>query len=191
MLKKRQNEVKRNIFLYDKVKKNIAGEVLKYNSKNFHWLNKKLDLELTMKEMGKLFLKKNLIKKILKKTEKQYQNAACGQKTISKEWKFGWNKKLGPERTKNEMGKPIRKNRIDKIEKTFKIKVKLPHVKRTTIEKPNFCSNTVFSLYFGIRAKKKFTPQYDSLFRSTSYFSVTKITTPIWLQKSWKCVNRS
>ena len=40
MLKKRQNEVKRNIFLFDEVK-NIAGQVLTYNSKSFHWLNKK------------------------------------------------------------------------------------------------------------------------------------------------------
>ena len=31
----------------------------------------------------------------------------------------------------------------------------MPHVnKKTTTEKPNFCSNTVFSLYFKIRAKK-------------------------------------
>ena len=47
-------------------------------------------------------------------------------------------------------------NPIRKIEKkTVKIRVKLPHVnKKTTTEKPNFCSNTVFSLYFKIRAKK-------------------------------------
>ena len=36
MLKKRQDEVKRNIFLFDEVKKNIAGQVLTYNSNNFH-----------------------------------------------------------------------------------------------------------------------------------------------------------
>ena len=43
-----------------------------------------------------------------------------------------------------------------KRKKTVKIKVKqkqLPHV-RTTSEKANFCSNTVFSLYLKIRAKK-------------------------------------
>ena len=47
------------------------------------------------------------------------------------------------------------KNPIQKIEKTVNIKVvKLPHVnKKTTSEKANFCSNTVFSLYFKIRAK--------------------------------------
>ena len=49
----------------------------------------------------------------------------------------------------------LEKKTIQKIEKTVKIKVKLPHVnKKTTSEKANFCSNTVFSLYFKFRAKK-------------------------------------
>ena len=49
----------------------------------------------------------------------------------------------------------LENNPIQKIEKIVKIRVKLPHVnKKTTTEKPNFCSNTVFSLYFKIRAKK-------------------------------------
>ena len=49
----------------------------------------------------------------------------------------------------------LEKNSIQKIEKTVKIKVKLPHVnKKTTSEKANFCSNTVFSLHFKFRAKK-------------------------------------
>ena len=56
-------------------------------------------------------------------------------------------------------------------------------IRKKTSEKTNFCSKTVFSLYFW----KKFTPQIHLLFRSTSYFGVN-ITTPIWLQKSWKCV---
>ena len=52
------------------------------------------------------------------------------------------------------LGKPLRKTLIQKIEKTEKIKVKLPHVnKKITNEKTNFCSNTAFSLYFKIRAK--------------------------------------
>ena len=42
-----------------------------------------------------------------------------------------------------------------KTEKRVKIKVKLPHVnKKTTSEKANFCSNTIFSLLFKIGAKK-------------------------------------
>ena len=39
--------------------------------------------------------------------------------------------------------------------KTVKIRVKLPHVNKKPLPRnPNFCSNTVFSLYFKIRAKK-------------------------------------
>ena len=38
-------------------KKNIAGQVLTYNSKNFHWLNKNVDLERTMNGLGKQFRK--------------------------------------------------------------------------------------------------------------------------------------
>ena len=49
----------------------------------------------------------------------------------------------------------LEKNPIQKLEKTEKIKAKLPHVnKKTTSEKANFCSNTGFSLYFKFRAKK-------------------------------------
>ena len=47
----------------DEIKKNIAGHVLTYNSKNFHWLNKQLELERTMSELGKPFLKKSDEKK--------------------------------------------------------------------------------------------------------------------------------
>ena len=47
-----------------------------------------------------------------------------------------------------------KKNPIHKIEKTVKIKRKMAHVnKKTTSERANFCSNTVFSLYFKIRAQ--------------------------------------
>ena len=53
----------------------------------------------------------------------------------------------------NGLEKPLRKKSNPK--KRVKIKVKLPHVnKKTTSEKTNVCSNTVFSLYFKIRAKK-------------------------------------
>ena len=33
-----------------------------YNSKNFHWLDKKLDQEQTMSELGKPFLEKSVDK---------------------------------------------------------------------------------------------------------------------------------
>ena len=49
----------------------------------------------------------------------------------------------------------LEKNPIKKIDIKAKIKVKLPHVnKKITREKAKFCSNSVFSLYFKIRAKK-------------------------------------
>ena len=61
------------------------------------------------------------------------------QKTRSKT-DYGW---IG----KNHLKKFDPKNR-----KTVKIKVKLPHVNKKPLA--NFCSNTVFSLYFKFRAKK-------------------------------------
>ena len=49
---------------------------------------------------------------------------------------------------------------------------------KTTTEKPNFCSNTLFSLYFKIRMTK-FKLQNHSLFRSISCFGVTNLTSKI------------
>ena len=56
----------------------------------------------------------------------------------------------------NEMRNPFLKKSDKKFfKKNKKIGVKLPHVnKKTTSEKSNFCSNTVFSLCFKIRATK-------------------------------------
>ena len=55
----------------------------------------------------------------------------------------------------NESEKPFRKSASKNQKKTVKIKVEFPHVnKKTTSDKANLCSNTVFSLYFNIRAKK-------------------------------------
>ena len=49
----------------------------------------------------------------------------------------------------------LEKNPIQKIEKTVKIKVKLPHVnKKPLARKRIFVQNTVFSLYFKFRANK-------------------------------------
>ena len=69
--------------------------------------------------------------------------------------------------------------------------MKLPHVNKKPLARQRIFVQTRFS-YSTLNLKRKnFTPQKHSLFRSTSCFGVTKITTPIWLQKSWKCVNRS
>ena len=77
------------------------------------------------------------------------------------------------------IGKTIQKNSDRKIKKNSKSQSDIAtcEQKKTTSEEANFCSNTVFSLYFKIEANN-FTPQNHSLFRSTSCFGVTKITTP-------------
>ena len=63
------------------------------------------------------------------------------------------------------------------VQEQLKVKVKLPHVnKKPQARKQNLFKNRFLSL-LKIRAKK-FTPQNQSLFRSTSWFGVTKITTP-------------
>ena len=82
-------------------KKNIAGQVLTYNSKNFHWLNRKLDQVLWM------------------------------------DWENHLEKKSDPRNRKNS------KNQSE-----------IAACEQKTSEKANFCSNTVFSLYFKFRAKK-------------------------------------
>ena len=49
----------------------------------------------------------------------------------------------------------LEKKPIQKIEKTVKNQSEIAACEqKTTSEKANFCSNTVFSLYFKIRAKK-------------------------------------
>ena len=49
----------------------------------------------------------------------------------------------------------LENNPIQKIEKNSKNQSEIAACEqKTTTEKPNFCSNTVFSLYFKIRAKK-------------------------------------
>ena len=77
----------------------------------------------------------------------------------------------------NGLGKLIKKNAIQKIEKTENQSEIAACEQKTTSEKANFCSNTVFSLYFKVRAKK-ITAQNHLLSRSTSCFGVTKVTTP-------------
>ena len=83
------------------------------------------------------------------------------------------------------------KNPIQKIEKTVKIKVKMPHVGKKPQARKRLLVQTSFSHFTLKLERKNFTLQNHPLFRSTSCFGVTKITTPIWLQKSWKWVNRS
>ena len=80
----------------------------------------------------------------------------------------------------NGLGKPFRKkNPIQITEKTVKIKVKLPHVNEKPLARKRIFVHTPFSHSTLNLERKNFTPQNHSLFRSTSCFGVTKITTPI------------
>ena len=77
------------------------------------------------------------------------------QKTTSEICNFDSNKKLGPEWAVNGLRKLFRKKSDPKNWKNSKNQSEIAACEqKTTTEKPNFCSNTVFSLYFKIRAKK-------------------------------------
>ena len=67
--------------------KNIAGQVLTYNSKNFHWLNRKLNLEKTMNGLGKPFRKKIRSKKS-KKQKQLKRNGRMSTKPTSEKANF-------------------------------------------------------------------------------------------------------
>ena len=55
----------------------------------------------------------------------------------------------------NGLGKPFRKKILSKkVKKTVKKSEIAACEQKTTSEKANFCSNTVFSLHFKFRAKK-------------------------------------
>ena len=73
----------------------------------------------------------------------------------------------------------LEKNPIQKIEKTVKIKVKLPHVNKKPLPIKRIFVQTPYSHSILELEQKNFTPQNHSLFRSISCFGVTKITTPI------------
>ena len=77
-------------------------------------------------------------------------------------------------------GKSIQKKiQSKKLKKTVKPKVKLPRVNKKPLARKRIFVQTPFSHSTLKLERKNFTPQYHSLFRSTSCFGVTKITTPI------------
>ena len=79
----------------------------------------------------------------------------------------------------NGLEKPFRKNPIQKIEKTVKIKVKLPHVNKKPLARKRIFVQTPFSHSTSNLERKNLTPQNHLLFRAISCFGVTKIATPI------------
>ena len=144
------------------------------------------------------WIEKTSFKKSDQKNKKKKINVKMphvNKKTTSEKWKFNSNIKLGLEWAVNGLGKPSKKIQYKKSKNSKNQSEIAACEQKTTTEKPNFCSNTVLPLrktpQNHSKHHKNFTPQNHSLFRSTSCFGVTKITTPIWLQKSWKCVNRS
>ena len=69
--------------------------------------------------------------------------------------KIQFKQKTRPRMAVNGLGKPFRKKSDSKNRKNSKNQSEIAACEqKTTTEKPNFCSNTVFSLYFKIRAKK-------------------------------------
>ena len=79
----------------------------------------------------------------------------------------------------NGLRKPFKKNPIQKMEKTVKIEVKLPHVNKKPLPRNRIFVQTPLSHSTLKLERKNFTPQKHSLFRSISCFRGTKITTPI------------
>ena len=78
------------------------------------------------------------------------------KKTTSEKWKFNSNKKIGLEWAVNGLRKPFRrKNLIQNNRKNSKNQSEIIACEqKTTTEKRNFCSNTIFSFYFKIRANQ-------------------------------------
>ena len=78
------------------------------------------------------------------------------KKSTSEKWKFNSNNKLGLQWAVNGFRKLFRKKYDPKNrKKNSKNQSEIAACEqKTTTEKPNFCSNTVFSLYFKFRAKK-------------------------------------
>ena len=103
----------------------------------------------------KTILKKSNQKNLKKNRGSMSKCRMWTKKTTSEKWKFNSNKKLCLEWAVNGLGKPSRKKSDPKNRKNSKNQSEIAALKqKTTTEKPNSCSNTVFSLYFKIRAKK-------------------------------------
>ena len=78
---------------------------------------------------------------------------------------YGGNKNRDDEKTKRRL--IIAPAIAERLLKTLKIKVKLPHVNKKPLARKRIFVQTPFSHYFKNRAKN-ITPQNDSPFRSTS-----------------------
>ena len=81
--------------------------------------------------------------------------------------------KTSTEGTMSELRQPFRKKIQSKIDKTVKIKVKLPHVNKKPLERKRISVQTLFSHSTLKLEQTNFKPQNHSLYSSTSCFGVT------------------
>ena len=72
-----------------------------------------------------------------------------------------------------------KKIRSKKSKKKIKTKVKSPHVNKKPLTRKRIFVQTPFSHSTSKLERKNFTPQNQSLLRSTSCFGMIKITNPI------------
>ena len=125
-----QFDFKNHENVWTDLKKNIAGQVLTYNSKNFHWLNRNTRPRMDYEWIEKTIFKKS-DQKIRKKNKKNnVKMPHVNKKTTSEKRKFNSNKKPGLEWAVNGLKKPFRKKSDPKNRKKQKIRVKLPHVNK-------------------------------------------------------------
>ena len=79
----------------------------------------------------------------------------------------------------NGLEKPLRKKSDPKNRKNSKNQSEIAACEQKRLARKRIFVQTPFSHSTLNLEQKNFTPQNHSLFRSTSYFGVTKITTPI------------
>ena len=140
--------------------------------------------------MGKTLLEK-IRSKNFKKKQKINVQVSHVNKTTNEKCKIGSYKKLGLEWTMNGLGTPFRKKWDPKNRKNSKNQSEIAACEQKPLARKRNFVQIPFSHSTLKLERKNFTPQNHSLFHSISCFGMTKITTPIWLQKSWKCANRS
>ena len=123
-----------------------------------------------------------------KKIKKKNWKSMSTTKTTSEKEKFGW-KKTRPRINHEKIGKTTSKKVRSNNWKNSKNQSEIAacEQKKPLARKQMFVQ-TPFSHSTWKLKQKHFTPQNHSC--STFCFGVAKITTPIWLQKTWKCVQK-
>ena len=165
----------------EQILKNIAGQVLTYNS-NFHWQNKKLDIERTMSDLGNPFLKK-ADQKSKKKQKINVKIPHVNIKTTRNE-KLGSNKKLDLEWTMNWLGKPFRKNSTQKIQKCLKSNWNCRMWTKKPLSRKRIFVRTPFS-HSTLNLKQKSLLQFDFKNHENLWTDLKKRQRPNTIQILW------